>query len=585
MTKIVKFVALVVAVILGFSGCSVDDGYINYDTNSSEDVEVERGPIMDALVRDANGQGATVKNRNIYTFADPITYPVTVSGGWIDVNGNGIREAGDVDFDMVMKSYISVITPLTTMAANDDDVNASNFEHKLQLIADMFGISLADAKKLPSQSLEVAFIASAIFNDTVEMGDLDTSNLEDINTTLAEVREFCNFESAVEVEECVISWLGLEGPSEEEMYASNNNPEITLNPETITFTNGQHGYSEGMMFKGDVEDPIYGSFITLRYSSDLNVTGIDTGSEYNIDSEQMVTKAKGDMNYVFTVHSIDTEAKTITLYSNQHNNPGYYNIELDFYINGYGLKKDIDPSYSYRVSKYVPVKINPLTDYVGVHIQMYNGDYHEAIELDSDGTGTYKNNKSNNVKYAVSYEINGNEVTITKDINQSDTITYIFPDELNINSSVEVNNNGDEYSATIGAVNSDKEAMPGNPMYFAENVSGYEMTFKYLNDEGNSVLGVFYFDQIDSDSDETNYTTSGRFTLEETLIDGTPYRDVDGIYETDNEVLTYMISPDESYDLTFTTKVNWSVNETFNLIQDGSVAKTTKLVKITQGMP
>ena len=550
-------------ILLGFAGCSSSSSDGTVAGVSGTDVTVERGPIMNALVRDANGQTANVKNKNVYTFADAIKYPITVSGGWIDINGNGLRDANDVDLDMVMKSFIPVVTPLTTMAANDGDVNASNFEEKLQKVADQSGLSLANAKKLPSQSQDVAVVANAIFRDFTVGGDVDSDH--NLSASLEFLRDQ-NITSVEELEEFIIDELGITLPTPEEIGYSNNVQDITLTPAGITMTEGQHAY---MGEDGEGNRALFGTPIVLTYASDLNITDVNS-----ICGEDMppraISRIVENNSVCLSVHDINTSTKTITMYSDNTNYEGYYYQKLSF---------DVGEDRG-AVTTIVPVEVNPISSFVGTHIQIdRDSGMDEAIELEADGTGTYKNNDEY-IKWAVSYNLNGNSVTIAKDVNSSDTITFTFEDDITIDSDVTIVDNGVDHNGSVDQVNSDKAVLSSGIKNYARSIRSYEPVFLYKNESGVDVLGTYSFRQEDSDTNATNYTTSGTYNLMERPLAGGMEISIDGNYTTNNEILTMVEEDNTTIELTFPEVIHWSVNKIFPTKVDGEVQTGTKLVQV-----
>ena len=94
----------------------------NPSSSTSTDVTVERGKVYDAVVSDANGQIATQKlDQNIYTFAQTPVYPITATGGWIDVDNDGNITTADVQLDLNLTSYSNVITPITTYISDHNE--------------------------------------------------------------------------------------------------------------------------------------------------------------------------------------------------------------------------------------------------------------------------------------------------------------------------------------------------------------------------------------------------------------------------------------------------------------------------------
>ncbi|WP_345988567.1 DUF2202 domain-containing protein [Sulfurimonas sp. HSL1-2] len=77
------------AAALWLGGCGGTGG-------SATDVTAERGPMLYALVTDASGQQATMLSGGRYRFANDPVYPVTSRGGVIDINRNGLIDAGDL---------------------------------------------------------------------------------------------------------------------------------------------------------------------------------------------------------------------------------------------------------------------------------------------------------------------------------------------------------------------------------------------------------------------------------------------------------------------------------------------------------
>jgi len=101
------------AAALWLGGCGSASG-----SSSTTDVTVERGPMLYALVSDASGQLATMQESGRYRFTREPVYPVTSMGGVIDINRNGIIDAGDlVASELKMQNpQGSAVTLVTTLA-------------------------------------------------------------------------------------------------------------------------------------------------------------------------------------------------------------------------------------------------------------------------------------------------------------------------------------------------------------------------------------------------------------------------------------------------------------------------------------
>ena len=144
---------------------------------SATDITVERGAVYGATVTDANGQVATQKTgTNVYTFATTPVYPITASGGIIDIDNNGIDE-GDIELTTVLTSYSNVVTPITTYLGNPA---TDSGKAKLAKLKEIAGVTSDDDffKKAPSELLDdvgtnVLVLTNALFDI---MNDGDTSN-------------------------------------------------------------------------------------------------------------------------------------------------------------------------------------------------------------------------------------------------------------------------------------------------------------------------------------------------------------------------------------------------------------------------
>jgi len=180
----IKLSLVLATLVLGFAGCG------SSDDDSSTDVTVERGKVYDAVVKDSSSpaQVATQKDgENVYTFKNEPTYPVVVTGGWIDVNNNGTMDSEDIKLDIEMKSYTTNVTPVTTYIADDSeearDAKLKALVEKLNEngVGEDTKISEEDLLKVPSEApQDVAVLANAVFMDMKETNkstDLDVDSV------------------------------------------------------------------------------------------------------------------------------------------------------------------------------------------------------------------------------------------------------------------------------------------------------------------------------------------------------------------------------------------------------------------------
>jgi hypothetical protein len=159
------FISIVTSVLL-FSGCgsSSSDAVAlptTTDTATAEVITVERGPILGATVVDANNSVAVDIGSGQYVFEQTPLYPITVTGGYIDTNRNGIIEAGEVENSITLSSQEgNVVTIATTLAV---DSNRSN------LLENTFGISQDTiATQTPSENRDIEALSNTIYAYTIE---------------------------------------------------------------------------------------------------------------------------------------------------------------------------------------------------------------------------------------------------------------------------------------------------------------------------------------------------------------------------------------------------------------------------------
>lgn len=149
-------------------------------TVTTTEVTVERGSLLGATVKDANEQKATAKssNSNVYIFATTPVYPITATGGYIDVDYSGTITTVDVAFTGVLKSYSTVITPITTYVATG--ITQEDRAAKLMELKGKIGGTVSDddlLKKVPSETTaDIVVLTNAIYDSYSVLFDTDTTN-------------------------------------------------------------------------------------------------------------------------------------------------------------------------------------------------------------------------------------------------------------------------------------------------------------------------------------------------------------------------------------------------------------------------
>ncbi len=177
MKKNLLIVASGILAMATLSGCGGGGGSSSGSPVETQGITVERGPVKGATVTDANNKiGVQLGTTNVYYIPKPVTYPVTVTGGWVDVNNDNVKDAGDIVLDKVMKSYSAIVTPVSSAIVDPDPAKRLAMWNKLALLHDTTVINL---QKLPSQGdVKAIALHNAIFKESydnnISMGALFT---------------------------------------------------------------------------------------------------------------------------------------------------------------------------------------------------------------------------------------------------------------------------------------------------------------------------------------------------------------------------------------------------------------------------
>ena len=168
-------IGLSLCLIALFSGCNSGSSNSSNTSSSSSNitaaatvVTVERGAVLDASVKDANGEIAIVESKNTYKFTKEIGYPITVTGGFIDVDDSGDKSVGDVQLTIPLMTYSGTNITLITTAIADSNETIRN--EKLEALANSLGTTKEELLKLPSQSYDSSILSNELYsvltNDT-----------------------------------------------------------------------------------------------------------------------------------------------------------------------------------------------------------------------------------------------------------------------------------------------------------------------------------------------------------------------------------------------------------------------------------
>ena len=150
-------------------------------TSSSSTVTVERGPILGAVVVDSNMQEAVEVAKGQYTFAISPKYPVTAYGGYIDVNRNGVIDAGEVANTIVLKADDGEVLTILSTLLSSDDANVS------RLLLDDLGLNAA---MTPGEDVNVSALSDAMYQYMLKNGISDASdiNASELNAYMEQIR-------------------------------------------------------------------------------------------------------------------------------------------------------------------------------------------------------------------------------------------------------------------------------------------------------------------------------------------------------------------------------------------------------------
>jgi hypothetical protein len=187
---------------------------INLDANLTT-ITVERGPVFMATVKDANGLVALNSKfgmSNIYEFNGTPKAPISVSGGYIDINNNSILDENDTKLDINMSSYSNIVSPITTLVGNIDNNSTiynhliNNYEINKSQIFDLVPSKTSKDVIILSnaiyKSLRSSFVfASSDFNQSII--DINTS-YEQSFTHITDLKEL-----SVELETQLMTDLGI----------------------------------------------------------------------------------------------------------------------------------------------------------------------------------------------------------------------------------------------------------------------------------------------------------------------------------------------------------------------------------------
>ena len=282
-------------------------------TVTPTDVTVERGAVYGATVTDAAGQVATQKTgTNVYVFATTPVYPITASGGIVDIDNNGVDE-GDIELTTPLTSYSKVITPITDYLGDTTTVTGKAKLAKLKEISGVTNENDLITKVASELSTEVLIMTNTLYD---LMNDGDTTNDDfltdydnsEFKTTFAELKTEADKysdkkEIAKALEEKVVTNLGLTKLSNDDLstttttttlkvadltkwveYEGGNYSIATVSGSNVTF---DEYYYDGSEWKSETTPS------SISYTK-------DTTNPYKISYVDSITKEEGTFTILST---------------------------------------------------------------------------------------------------------------------------------------------------------------------------------------------------------------------------------------------------------------------------------------------
>ena len=169
----IGFISTIAAALL-FSGCGEGGSSATPadapQTASSKVVTVERGPLLDANVTDAEGNVAIELGDGKYAFENDPVYPIYANGGYIDVNRDGTIDPGEVKNELTLKTQEgSVVTIATTLAADAE---------KQALLEEQYNLTKEQINtQTPGESEDIEAFSNTIYQYVIENGYTDPSKV------------------------------------------------------------------------------------------------------------------------------------------------------------------------------------------------------------------------------------------------------------------------------------------------------------------------------------------------------------------------------------------------------------------------
>ena len=261
------------------------------DTNTATDVTdvtVERGPVLYAHVIDNKGvKGEPIKDANghptnQYRFALSPEYPITSTGGYIDLNGDGVLSEGDVAMgNLTLKAYAGTKATLASSLAAD----AENLT-----VLEGLGFTYEQlTTATPSTDLAIAGLSDAVFkylieNNVTDMSTLDlSSNTALVSDIEARLESYDGTATALELEQNLMTELAASVESLDQAEVDSllsSDSAISITQSSFDSMEMTPEYQQLVAFSWDEEKMAKDLYLNLY--NELLTQGIDIKPLYNV---------------------------------------------------------------------------------------------------------------------------------------------------------------------------------------------------------------------------------------------------------------------------------------------------------------
>ncbi|NPA11332.1 MAG: DUF2202 domain-containing protein [Epsilonproteobacteria bacterium] len=387
-----KSIAAISMVMAGmFIGC----GGGSSSSTSATEVSVERGPVLRAVVIDSNGKMAREMGGGKYQFLDTPKYPVIATGGYIDVNRDGILSEGDINNTITYYTKDGKSVTLVSSIAENPDIR--------EYLKTTYNLTDEQIDNdTPSTNNTIAAISDAVFAYMISNGIYDPKNLtlDDVKSLESQIQNqlavYEQTQDKAQVEAQLVNQLGLKPLSSDDIQniISTGNNIDSRGMANLVNTLPKYELSdedkEALAHMWNEEKLAHDVYLALYKLYPLNTLyTIATQSEAEHEASVQDLIAKYDLNILSPDFSGGYDPEALAAYGE-----GEFSIQAitDLYNQLYDLGKtsDID---ALKVGCMVEVTdINDLDNYINsgeitpdmliVFSNLRNGSYHHYWAFD-----------------------------------------------------------------------------------------------------------------------------------------------------------------------------------------------------------